>query len=161
MKKRIGLVTSLMTLLPSLFSNGVLKAQQEEVPEFSGDLGPTLLQLLGALILIVVFIYASVWLMKRYTTGKANSGGNVVTIVERKHLAPKQALYVLKVGEQHLLLGATENGINKICEVKLTDTESAGKQPNKSQESRFSQMLNQARSSLMPLISTKQKEVEA
>jgi flagellar biosynthetic protein FliO len=160
MNKRIGLVTSLITSLLCVFSTGVLRAQQEEVPEIGGDLGPTLLQLLGALLLIVAFIYVSVWLMKRYTNGRINSGGSVITIVERRHLTPKQALYLLKVGEEHLLVGATENGINKICDVKVPESDTTGNQRTKPQESKFGQLLTQAKSSLMPLISTKRKEVE-
>ena len=149
-----------MISLVNVLSAGALRAQQEEVPEIGGDLAPTLLQLLGALLLIVAFIYASVWLMKRYSTGKVNNGGGFVTIIERKHLTPKQALYVLKVGDEHLLVGATESGINKICDVKVPESTQPPNKRTSPQESKFSQLLNQAKNSLMPLISTKRKEIE-
>ncbi len=161
MNKRIGFVISLMTMMLSVINTGALQAQQEEVPEIGSDLGPTLLQLLGALLLIVAFIYVSVWLMKRYSSGRIGSSSSLITIVERKHLTPKQALYVLKVGDEHLLVGATENGINKISEITITEADTTGKQQLKPQQSKFSQILNQAKSSLMPLLSTKHKEVEA
>ncbi len=158
MNKRIGIVISLVNVI----GTGALRAQQEEVPEIGGDIGPTLLQLLGALLLIVAFIYVSVWLMKRYTNGRVTGGGGMVTIVERKHLTPKQALYILKVGDEHLLVGATENGINKICDVKIeAPTQPQGTARSTAQESKFSQLLNQAKNSLMPLISARHKEVDA
>ncbi len=101
------------------FCSVKLFAQEEQVPDFASEMGPTLLQLAGALLLIIIIIYASVWVMKRYSTGKSPVAGELIKIVERRHLTPKQAIYVIKVGEKHVLLGATEAGINKLCDVEI------------------------------------------
>jgi flagellar biosynthetic protein FliO len=154
-------IFSIGSLILSL--NTGLLAQEEQVQDFSGEIGGTLLQLAGALLLIIVIIYASVWLMKRYTGGRTSLGGDLIKVIERRHLSPKQAIYVIKVGERHVLLGATETGINKLCDVEIPlPPTSQGKLPETaSSSSKFSQFLKQARESLMPRNSIEQKGADA
>ncbi len=140
------------------FCSVKLVAQEEQVPDLGGDIGPTLLQLAGALLLIIIIIYASVWLMKRYTTGRTPVGGELIKIVERRHLTPKQAIYVVKVGEKHVLLGATESGINKLCDVDLAPPAPAPKLGETARSAtKFGQFLRQAKESLMPRTALEQK----
>jgi flagellar biosynthetic protein FliO len=144
------------------FCSVKLFAQEEQVPDIAGDIGPTLLQLAGALLLIIIIIYASVWLMKRYTTGKSPVGGDLIKIVERRHLTPKQAIYVVKVGEKHVLLGATESGINKLCDVDLAPPAPVSKLGEAARSStKFGQFLRQARETLMPRAALEQKGTES
>ena len=143
-------------------SSVTLFADDKPIPGLASDVGPTLLQLLGAMLLIIVIIYASVWLMKRYSLGKVVTGGNLITVVERRHLSPKQAIYLIKVGEKHLLIGASESGINKLSDLEQTDIAEPQVSKNPAtQSSKFSQVLKQAKSSLMPLLSMKAKSVKA
>lgn len=135
-------------------------AADEPMPKLAGDYGPTLLQLVGALILVVGIIYASVWLMKRYSTGKIAGGGNLISIVERRHLTPKQAIYLVKVGEKHLLIGASESGLSKLSDIEIPEIRQAPQaKGNATSISKFSQILRQAKSSVMPLLSAKEKSV--
>ena len=147
----------LMSSLPSL-----LLADEDGIPPMGSDLGPTLLQLVGAMLLIVAVIYASMWLMKRYTIGKTGNGGELIEIIERRHLSPKQALYVIRVGEQHLLIGVTEGGISKLSEVAYGKAESRlTTVAARADESKFGRLLRQAKESLMPLVAAKRKGAEA
>ena len=141
---------------------GAAKADEQATPSLNGDLGPTLLQLAGALILIVIIIYASLWLMKRYSLGKMTGGGNLINIVERKHLTPKQAIYLIKVGENHLLIGASDSGLSKLSDVELPEvpTQPTGRAATPP-PARFSQILKQAKGSLLPMFTAKEKSVEA
>jgi flagellar biosynthetic protein FliO len=152
MKRTIFSIGSLIQ-----FCSFRLFAQEEQVPELGGDIGPTLLQLAGALLLIIVIIYASVWLMKRYTTGKSPVGGELIKIVERRHLTPKQSIYVIKVGEKHVLLGATESGINKLCDVELAPPAPAKLGEVARPATKFGQFLRQAKESLLPRAALEQK----
>jgi flagellar biosynthetic protein FliO len=147
MKRTIFSIGSLM-----MFGVASVMAQEEPTPDFGSDVGPTLLQLAGALLLIIIIIYASVWLMKRYTIGKSAAGGELIKVVDRRYLTPKQTIYVVKVGEKHILIGATESGINKLCDVEIAPppAPSLGGATQGTVNSRFSQFLKQAKESLMP-----------
>jgi flagellar biosynthetic protein FliO len=136
-------------------------AEDQPAPGLSGDMGPTLLQLAGALLLIIIIIYLSVWLMKKYTGGKIAGGGNLISIVERRHLAPKQALYLIKVGEKHLLIGASDSGLQKLSDIDDLEVKQPKPSPAALGVSRFSQALRQAKESLMPRLIAKEKSVEA
>jgi len=142
------------------FCSVKLFAQEEQVPDFASEMGPTLLQLAGALLLIIIIIYASVWVMKRYSTGKSPVAGELIKIVERRHLTPKQAIYVIKVGEKHVLLGATEAGINKLCDVEIAPPPPAKLGETARSSTKFGQFLKQAKESLMPRTAIEQKGAE-
>lgn len=146
-----------------VFGSTSLMAQEEPAVDFGSEIGPTLLQLAGALLLIIIIIYASVWLMKRYTVGKSPTGGELIKIIDRRHLTPKQALYVVKVGEKHILVGATESGMNKLCDVEMAPPPNTLGPLSKTAPtgSKFSQFLHQAKESLMPRTAVKESEVQS
>jgi len=146
--------------LTVLLASASVWADEKAAPGLGGDIGPTLLQLAGALLLIIIIIYLSVWLMKKYTGGKIAGGGDLISVVERRHLAPKQVLYLIKIGEKHLLIGASDSGLQKLSDIDDLEVKTAKPSPVMS-VSRFSQALKQAKESLMPRLIVKEKSVEA
>ncbi len=145
--------------LTALLMSSPLLAQDKEIPSPASDLGPTLLQLAGALLLIIVIIYVSIWLMKKYSTGRMAGGGNLIAIVERRHLTPKQVLYLIKIGEKHLLIGASDSGLQKLSDIENLEIKKP--QPSAtSPVSKFSQALRQAKETLIPRTMIKEKSVE-
>lgn len=146
-------------------SCGSLLAQSEkQAPEeFSSDLGPALLKLLGALVLIVVVIYGSVWIMKRFSGARsATGGGKAITVLERHFLAPKQALYLIRVGKQHMLVGGAESGLRHIADIPAEDFAQPEKEgPHRSEESKFNKVLKQARQTFRPMLRSREASVEA
>jgi flagellar protein FliO/FliZ len=146
--------------LTVLLSSAPVWAEEKTEPSLSGEIGPTLLQLAGALLLIIGIIYLSVWLMKKYSGGKIAGGGGLISIVERRHLAPKQALYLIKVGEKHLLIGASDSGLQKLSDIDYLEVKAVKPSPALG-VSRFSQTLRQAKESLMPRMIAKEKSAEA
>jgi flagellar biosynthetic protein FliO len=145
----------------TILGSKTLLADDQPVPALTGDIGPTLLQLAGALIFIVVLIYVSVWLMKKYSVGKIVSGGNLINVVERRNLTAKQAIYLIKVGEKHILVGATDSGMSKIADIDALEVRqlSAAK-TDTGIASKFSQILKGSKSSLMPMFQLKEKSLE-
>jgi len=136
-------------------------ADEQQPADIGGDMFPSLLKLVGAMVVIMALIYGSVWLMKRFSHGKLRNGGNLISIVERRHLSPKQAVYLLRVGDQHILVGASDSGINKISEVVLSEEPEAPVAPHAlEQTSRFSQVLRQARDSFTSSLRVKRKSAE-
>jgi flagellar biosynthetic protein FliO len=143
-----------------LLTGAPVWAEEKPAPGLGGEIGPTLLQLAGALLLIIIIIYLSVWLMKKYSGGKIAGSGSLIAIVERRHLAPKQVLYLIKVGEKHLLIGASDSGLQKLSDIEDLEVKTTKPSPALG-VSRFSQALKQAKETLMPRMLVKEKSAEA
>jgi flagellar biosynthetic protein FliO len=145
------------SLLCVCTQGGVLLADEDAVPELSSEIWPSLIKLVGALALILVIIYGSVWLLKRFSLGKTPGGGELISIVDRRFLAPKQALYLIKVGGKHVLVGSSEAGLTAITTVGEEDLaakpSAAGNAPA---ESTFNRVLKQARQTFMPMLRVKE-----
>ena len=76
---------------------------------------------------IVLLIWGAVWVMRRFSDVKPGSagGGELVEILGRSYIAPKKAVYVLRVGDRALAVGVTESTITPLTDLDLADTLSA------------------------------------
>lgn len=150
-------------LLPLLLLGGFGRAWADEdaVPDVSSELWPALIKLVVALAFILIIIYGSVWLLKRFSLGKVVGSSDVISVVDRRFLAPKQALYLIKVGRQHLLVGSSEAGLTRIAEMNSDEfAEKPQPQGNAVTGSKFNRVLRQARETFMPLMRSKETGVE-
>jgi len=68
------------------------------------------------LIIVLAAVPASVWLMRRLPGFKA-SGGSTLMIRESLSLGPRERLMVIQSGDRHLLIGATAQAVNLVCEL--------------------------------------------
>jgi flagellar biosynthetic protein FliO len=146
-----------------LMVNRVLGQAEEQSPaDFSSEMGPALLKLVGALVLILVIIYGSVWLLKRFSGGRNVGNGNSITVLERHFLAPKQALYLIRVGSRHLLLGGSESGLRHLTDLQAEDfAEPAKGAVAPAEDSKFNKVLKQARQTFMPLLRSREATTES
>lgn len=82
-------------------------------------------KLVFAMALIVGLIYLSTYFLKRLNSqGRgAASLGDVIKVMGRTFIAPKQCLYIVKIGEKYAILGATDSSINYISELSPQDIE--------------------------------------
>jgi len=95
-------------------------AGPDEAPRLAtgGGAGGGMRVLLG-LVVVVAVIFAVWWLLKRTNrgrvpgTGKAGRSG-LVTVLSTTPVGPNRNLHLVRVGEDVLLLGATEHGINAL-----------------------------------------------
>ena len=80
------------------------------------------------LVVVLLLIVASSVIFRRWSQPRA--GGKKtrqVQLLETVRLAPKQALHLVSIGDQHLLVGATDQGITLISQVELSlDMEATG-----------------------------------
>jgi len=82
-------------------------------PSFVGLLAKLIL----ALVLIVGLIYASMYVLKKFSyTGKQRLRSDI-QILQREYIAPKKGIYVVKVQSKTLVLGVTDNNINLLTEL--------------------------------------------
>lgn len=75
-----------------------------------------------ALILIIVLIFLTVYLIKRFYSVHQNNFGldGAVTILSRTPLAPKSSIYLVQVINQILVIGLTEQNMSLLSEIKDT-----------------------------------------
>lgn len=93
--------------------------------DYSPSLTGIIFKLIFSMALIVGLIYLTTFLIKKVNTRAAGGGlvGDTIKIVGRTFLSPKQALYLVKIGERYTVLGATENNINMISELSDSEAE--------------------------------------
>ncbi len=104
-------------------------------------------KLVISLILIVGLIYASMFFLKKINARASGGGtvGDIIKIVGRTFLSPKQCLYLVKIGEKYMVLGATEGSINLIDHISQAEFEELKKNNIKANDvnpqSKFAMML--------------------
>ncbi len=80
-----------------------------------------------SLAFIVLLIWGAVWVMRRFSGGGIRSAGNdaLVDVLGRTYIAPKKAVYILRVGDRALAVGVTESTMTPLAELDLAETLSA------------------------------------
>jgi flagellar biosynthetic protein FliO len=72
------------------------------------------------LVVVLLLIVASSMIFRRWMQpGVSGKQKRQVQLLETVRLSPKQALHLVSVGDQHLLIGATDQGISLINTVEL------------------------------------------
>ncbi|MBI4531941.1 MAG: flagellar biosynthetic protein FliO [Candidatus Latescibacteria bacterium] len=93
-------------------------------PERPGLVGLTL-KLLVSLVLIIFLIWLSVYLIKKTSMAKGLGlqfgGSGLIEVLERSYIAPKKAIYIIKVGGKVLALGVTDTSITTLAEFSLEE----------------------------------------
>ena len=74
----------------------------------SGELALQLIQLVGGLALVLGLIFALAWLAKRRVVFSRHSQ---MGLVERLSLGPKENLFLVRVGNETLLVGASAGSV--------------------------------------------------
>ena len=83
----------------------------------SGGFG--MLRVCVALAFVVAAVYALAWLMRRLRNGVgANAPG--LTVIAQVSLGARERAVLLRVGEQHLLLGVAAGSVRLLQEVTVT-----------------------------------------
>lgn len=105
-------------------------------------IGGMTLKVLGSVLLLIGLLYAGVYGM-RALSGRAGRGrlsSGAITVLHKSHIAPKKAIYVVKVGRKAMVVGVTESQINHLSDLSEDDLGSL-KQPEKARARSFKQHL--------------------
>jgi len=79
------------------------------------------------LALVIALIYGCLWVARRWQGGWFAPRKKQITLLESTRLSPRQALHLVRVGEQVLLVGATDQSVTLLTEVALpAQPEAAG-----------------------------------
>lgn len=86
-----------------------------------------LLSVLWKLALVVLLIWATVWLLKRFTRpgGISEPGGGAVRVLAVTHLDARHAVYVIEAGPRLLIVGAGGDSLSLLADVSAPAEQSA------------------------------------
>lgn len=70
-----------------------------------------------SILLVVVLGAAAVYVLKKFGARITNLPGKRIRIIETAHLGPRKTVHLLKVGNQHFLVGSTSESITKLAEI--------------------------------------------
>jgi len=81
-------------------------------------------QLLLSLILIGVLLWGVLYVIKRFSRRALGGrfGGGLVEVLERAYIAPKKAIYLVKIADKIVALGVTDSEIRVLLELPPEET---------------------------------------
>jgi flagellar biosynthetic protein FliO len=75
------------------------------------------LEVFFKLIVVVALIYGCALLLRRWNASPARTRVRQMSVLETVHLSPRRALHLVRVGDQVLVIGATDQSVNLISEM--------------------------------------------
>ena len=100
--------------------------REETTPRKELNLFGVLLRLSVSLILVVLLAWGVIYVLKRATRGQVGAmEDRALQVLERTSVAPKKAIYLVRVGERVIAVGVTEAQINFLCECPLEEIHAA------------------------------------
>jgi flagellar biosynthetic protein FliO len=83
-------------------------------------------KMMAAVLLVAALGVAAIYTSKKLLPKISNLPGKKIRIIETVHLGPRKAVHLLKIGNQQLLVGSTNEGITPLADVTdaLTDLSS-------------------------------------
>lgn len=99
-----------------------VNTESEESPDANSSLLKALMQLVIALFVIVIVIVAVIWIMRVLLFRRGMLKPEVLKILGQTHLSPKQSIFLVEMPGRILIIGATQNNISLLTEVKDEET---------------------------------------
>jgi flagellar biosynthetic protein FliO len=73
----------------------------------------------GKLVVILALIGGAALVLKHWQRSPWRTAERKIAVVETVHLAPRRAIHLVRVGGQHLLVGATDQAITLLSEIEI------------------------------------------
>ncbi len=76
-------------------------------------------------VLVAVLGAAAIYVSKKFLPKITNLPGKKIRVIETAHIGPRKMVHLLKIGNQRLLIGSTNESITKLADVTdaLSETE--------------------------------------
>ena len=81
------------------------------------DAGGLFFKMMLMVLLVVVFGAAAIYLSKKLLPRFSRLPGKRIRVCETVHLGPRKAIHLIKIDEQMLLIGSTNENITKLADV--------------------------------------------
>jgi len=88
------------------------------------DVGSLITRMVLSLGVVLLLIWGAVHILQRISGRSVKPGGaeSHIRVLDRTYLAPKKAVYVLKIGTRALAVGVTEDQITPLAELDADET---------------------------------------
>jgi flagellar biosynthetic protein FliO len=123
----LGVIAGLFVLLSiiSTSATGQAGRQSTESPEGAPNpgMGSMAFKVIGSVLLVIGVLYAGMYAL-RTVAGRRGSGGlgsGAISVLHRTHIAPKKAIYVVKVGKKAMVVGVTDSQISHLSDLSEED----------------------------------------
>ena len=125
----IASVTMVLGLLwigsPAAEDAGAVPEAGDPAPPPSISTGGMAFRVIGSVILVIAVLYAGMFAMK--VLSRRAAGGNLkkdaISVLQRRYIAPKKAIYVVKVGTRAMVVGVTDAQINHLADLTADELE--------------------------------------
>lgn len=90
------------------------------------SLGGAALKIVSSVALVLGVLYAGVYLT-RVLSRKAGAGSlkpDAISVLHKRHIAPKKAIYVLTIGSRAMVVGVTDSQISHLADLTHDEVES-------------------------------------
>ena len=89
------------------------------------SLGGAVFKVVSSVALVVAVLYAGVYLTR--TLSRKVSSGNVkadaISVLHKRHIAPKKAIYVVTVGQRAMVVGVTDSQISHLADLSQAEVD--------------------------------------
>lgn len=113
-------------------------------PPFKMSMQKEFLKMSFSLILLLAFLFITVWLFKKFLKSKGNifSKSSLIKILDKKSLTQKSSLYIVKIANKFLIIAESPSGIQYLSELPadtnfqslLNETKNNDSKPSKSRD---------------------------
>lgn len=119
-------LVSLAVLIPyTIYAQDSLTAPiQPPDINYNPGLAGIIFKLILSLVIIIGLIYATVFILKKLGHRSLPGSSGMIEVISKSYLAPKQSLYIVKLGTSYSVLGVGESSINLIKELSPDEVES-------------------------------------
>jgi flagellar biosynthetic protein FliO len=115
----VVLLGVLIAVLPGRTASGTGEPARAEP-----GMGGMALKVMASVAVLLGLLYAGVYGMKRFSTRNRSAlDPDAITVLHRRHLAPKRTIYVVKVGGKVMVVGVTDTNINHLADLTPEDLE--------------------------------------
>lgn len=125
----------------------VQAAQAYEPMVGAGAATVSILKMIMALAVVIVCIYAGIWLLKKVMVKNrtGNRSAYLLEVLETAYIDPKKSLSLVRVADRSVLIGVTDNQISMLTELDTELTRAAMEAATKGNQSdNFANMLKSA-----------------
>ena len=106
-----------LTLVAIVLASALGNSTPVETSPFEANPVWTTISFIIKLAVVIGLIYVVMFFAQRWRGSMKIISNNKINLLETFRLSPKQSLHLIKVGEDVMLLGATDQGINLISNI--------------------------------------------
>ncbi len=93
-------------------------AADSTAPSVTEMVMPSIGRIVLSLGIIILVIYATVFLLRKLSGGKVSGGrGRTIQVIEQTYLAPKKSVCLVKMADRAVLIGVTDTTISLLTEL--------------------------------------------